>query len=347
MDQRALELAAMRLVSKKVGHVHPPQQKKGDLDKLKRALEEAKEERAKLLLKESHRQKDYRITTVGKVVQERIRLEKIEQSKLDYIKRARGTDAEQLPAEREAAKRSRIHGDQALKRARVLKLHERVTSFRLAGVSCFSVGGRPNDLGLRFDATWGGHYFDEKYYVILTGTHLQIHRHSLPYFIPVDDLAKAFLPLDPGQFCRRVSRFICAFAGRRVLAEQLAKDFSGRASVSYSASLDIITVAGRLKAKGEIPVHSVQLKFDNVLDLIPSKADVCFLRPDGEIVLQKVVLDKIPGEVASAQFFNYSLWIKSVLDKRFTGVTADDVISEGDEEDEENSEEGEESSDAE
>ena len=308
MEQKDLEHAALWLLTKKAGGIV---NKKVDSERLRKTLEQARNERSKLLTEDATQ--EFRLTTVGKVVQDRVQLEKLEKEKVDYIKRARGVDESRISKDQQ----TRANEENALRRGRVLKLAERVISFRLAGVSCFSVGGRPNDLGLRFDATWGGHYFDEKYYVVLSGASLTVHRHSLPYFIPVEELARGFLPFDPGQFCRRVSRYVCAFAGRRVLAEQLARDFFGKATVETSESLDVITLTGRLRAKGNRPVHSVQLKFESMLDLIPHKANVFFLMTDGSMSVFRLDLDPIPSDLSSSQFFNYTLWITSVLDRSF------------------------------
>jgi hypothetical protein len=346
MDQIDLERLALRIVAKKLNDIPtttasiPKSKKDGDgggggedIARLQKLVEDARTERDRLLLRRKSTS-NYNITTVGKVVQDRMKLDRKEKLNIDYIKRARGlpvaeedsTAAEKRVEEKSQFSNQRKEFDQkTFKRSRLLKLGEKVKSFRLAGISCFSVGGRPNDLGLRFDPTYNGHYLDEKFYCILTGKDLSIFRHSLPYFIPIEDLAKAFLPSDPSQFCRRVSRYVCAFAGRKILAEQLMRDFQGKATVDSSVSFDVITLTGRLVAKKNIPVHSVQLKFDSVLELIPNKADVTFLKPNGEMVLQKVILDKIPATVPSARFFNYSIWIKSVLDKRYyEGESSDD-----------------------
>jgi len=309
MEQVDLERAALWFVTKKNGNVK--RQKDDETENLNKMLDEARRARNELLLMgASH---DYQITTVGKVVHDRVQLEKIEREKLEYIKFARGMD-DALVSHNQQLKK---HEEVALRRGRVLRLSERLTAFRLAGVSCFSVGGRPNDLGLRFDATWGGHYFDEKYYVVLTGSNLALHRHSLPYFIPLEELARSFLPFDPSQFCRRVSRYVCAFSGRRVLAEQLARDFFGKATVETSESLDVITLTGHLKAQRNRKVHSVQLKFENVMDIIPHKANVFFLQPDGTMSVFRLDLDRIPSDLSSLQFFNYTLWVTSVLDRSF------------------------------
>jgi hypothetical protein len=344
MEQQRLEKAALLLLTKRLGAVSgSSKHKKHDLERLRKSLEEARNIRDRLMLKESDQ--ELQITTVGRVVQARVDLEKHEKRKIEYIKQARGVQDASVLGDHQ----SRANEAAALKRGRVLKLSERISSFRLTGISCFSVGGRPDDIGLRFDATWGGHYLDEKYYVILSGAALTVFRHSLPYFIPIEELARAFLPVDPGQFCRRVSRYVCAYAGRRVLAEQLSRDYFGKAKLEFSESLDIITLTGRLRAKNDQPVHSVQLKFADVLDLIPHKADVFFILPDGVKTVVRLTLDRIPADLSAIKSFSYTAWVTNVLERSFQNIDpgADDEDDESSGRDEEadakplNNEEGE------
>lgn len=168
-----------------------------------------------------------------------------------------------------------------------------------------------------------GQLLDEKYYVILTAENnvsLSVYRHSLPHFIPVTNLAELFLPSDPAQFARRVSRYVCAFAQRKVLAERMERDFSGAAQlVDCSLSYDIITLRGRLEAQNRVPVHSIQLKFANVLEVLPNQAVVTFLKADGRSMVSEVILDRVQESniVVMDKYFDYSLWVRSVLDRRY------------------------------
>ncbi|NWI85872.1 CENPO protein, partial [Pitta sordida] len=54
----------------------------------------------------------------------------------------------------------------------------------------------------------------------------RIRRHSLPPFIPLERLAREFLPRDLRGFLARLSDHLNAFAGRRFQAEQLQERFS-------------------------------------------------------------------------------------------------------------------------
>ena len=136
MDQEKLERIAKRLFTlKNVDESSSSLKISSEIELLKIELEAAKRERLQMLLRKSSR-KGFQRTTVGQILQTRIR------SKL-------------LPPPTTTTTTT----TDVLHKARVLKLGEQLTSYRLAGISTFSVGGRPNDLGLRFDSTYGVRFY--------------------------------------------------------------------------------------------------------------------------------------------------------------------------------------------
>ncbi|KAH9256492.1 hypothetical protein BASA81_005407 [Batrachochytrium salamandrivorans] len=285
MDQAMLEqLAAEGQRKRREGG---EDRKLGELDLLRKQVAQAKQERSRLLQGQTSR---LRLTTVGsKVMAQRSKL---------LLQMAAPED------------------EDVLTRQKLAKLGEQLASFRLAGVSAFSVGGRPLDIGLRFDSTFAGQIMDDKYYVILTSDSnlsLSVYRHSLPHFVPVIELAKVFLPNDPAQFARRVSRYVCALAQRRILAGRMEKEFDGEAKLTNcSQAFDIITLQGRLL---DGKVHSIQLKFATVLDVLPNQAVVTYLKKDGRAQISEVKLDRVvePSIVLMDQYLDYSLWVRNVL----------------------------------
>lgn len=68
--------------------------------------------------------------------------------------------------------------------------------YRLAGRTLFPVD--ENNVGIRFDTAYQGRYF-EPYYIILRvspkgrSAGLHVHRHTVPYFIPIEKLAADLL----------------------------------------------------------------------------------------------------------------------------------------------------------
>lgn len=225
-----------------------------------------------------------RVATVNDVLRERVTLEESAAERLERRKRARGVAADENEGQQDSASsRLQLEGedrlgslilDLARKRAQLSELGAALAAYRLGGFSAFSVAGRPDDLGLRFDVTWGGQ-FEDPCYVILS-RELAVHRHSVPYFVPLEDLAREFLPRDPVGFARRVSRYMCAYAGRGLARDDLARAFSGEGVVNTSDARDVVTLSGHrftTRVTG-IAVRSFKFVFDDLLDVAPARVDV-------------------------------------------------------------------------
>lgn len=308
MDQATLEQLAAEGRRRRRGE----RRELGELDLLRKQVAQAKQERSRVLQGQRSR---LRLTTVGsKVAAQRTRLLQVA---------ALGPEQE----------------EDVLARRKLARLGEQLASFRLAGVSAFSVGGRPLDIGLRFDSTFAGQMMDDKYYVILTADSnlsLSVYRHSLPHFVPVLELASAFLPNDPAQFARRVSRYVCALAQRRILARRMEQEFAGEATLANcSQAFDILTLQGRLL---DGRVHSIQLKFATVLDVLPNQAVVTYLKSGGRAQISEVKLDRVvePSIVLMDQYLDYSLWVRNVLEHEAAPTaTTNNNNEDGDEDNEE------------
>ncbi|NXY62296.1 CENPO protein, partial [Callaeas wilsoni] len=54
----------------------------------------------------------------------------------------------------------------------------------------------------------------------------RVHRHSIPPFIPLEQLSREFLPRDLRGFLEILSRHLNAFVGRRRQLEQFQERFS-------------------------------------------------------------------------------------------------------------------------
>jgi hypothetical protein len=129
MDQSTLERLGLQLLQSAVPKVFSNPPPDDELAVLRREVEEAKRKRSRLLQNAVASQRSYSVTSVGNLVQRR-----------------------QNPLVKESD--APVHNT-VLRRAKLVKLGERLSSYRFTGVSCFSVGGRPLDLGFRFDSTYG------------------------------------------------------------------------------------------------------------------------------------------------------------------------------------------------
>ncbi|XP_061846856.1 centromere protein O isoform X2 [Colius striatus] len=96
--------------------------------------------------------------------------------------------------------------------------------FYLTGIS-----GKPTKRGVCFclSTAYEGTYLDSYYLDLHTTTsEVQIHRHSIPIFIPLEQIAKKYLQSDIRRFLSVLSDHLNAYVGRRYQAEQLQEHFS-------------------------------------------------------------------------------------------------------------------------
>jgi len=154
-------------------------------------------------------------------------------------------------------------------------LRKQMDGYRLVGVSCFSVGGRPNELGFRIDPSYKGVY-GKREYVILSSS-LKLFRHTLPHFIPVDALDQDYLPHNPGGFIRRIAQYLSVYVGRKLEVDRLRQSLAGKAHVDASEACDVVTVTGRLAGRRGQVYDTVEFKFAALLNATPEIATLTAL----------------------------------------------------------------------
>ncbi|XP_009465662.1 PREDICTED: centromere protein O [Nipponia nippon] len=95
--------------------------------------------------------------------------------------------------------------------------------FYLTGIS-----GKLTKRGVCFciSTAYEGTYLDSYYLDLLTKSEVQIHRHSIPIFIPLEQIAKKYLQTDIRRFLSVLSDHLNAYVGRRYQADQLQERFS-------------------------------------------------------------------------------------------------------------------------
>ncbi|NXW52001.1 CENPO protein, partial [Nyctiprogne leucopyga] len=95
--------------------------------------------------------------------------------------------------------------------------------FYLTGIS-----GKLTKRGVCFciSTAYEGTYLDSYYLELLTKPEVRIHRHSVPIFIPLEQMAKNYLQTDIRSFLSVLSDHLNAYVGRRYQADQLQEHFS-------------------------------------------------------------------------------------------------------------------------
>ncbi|NXN30518.1 CENPO protein, partial [Nycticryphes semicollaris] len=95
--------------------------------------------------------------------------------------------------------------------------------FYLTGIS-----GKLTKRGVCFciSTAYEGTYLDSYHLDLLTKPEVQIYRHSVPIFIPLQQIAKKYLQTDIRRFLALLSDHLNAYVGRRYQADQLQEHFS-------------------------------------------------------------------------------------------------------------------------
>ncbi|NWW55398.1 CENPO protein, partial [Pedionomus torquatus] len=90
------------------------------------------------------------------------------------------------------------------------------------------ISGKLTKRGVCFciSTAYEGTYLDSYHLDLLTKPEVQIYRHSLPIFIPLQQIAKKYLQTDIRRFLAVLSDHLNAYVGRRYQADQLQEHFS-------------------------------------------------------------------------------------------------------------------------
>ncbi|XP_065487890.1 centromere protein O [Caloenas nicobarica] len=115
------------------------------------------------------------------------------------------------------------HSAQAVLEWKIRKVKSTLQVFYLTGIS-----GKLTKQGVCFciSTAYEGTYLDSYHLDLLTEPQVRIHHHSIPIFIPLEQIAKKYLQTDIRRFLSVLSDHLNAYVGRRYQADQLQEHFS-------------------------------------------------------------------------------------------------------------------------
>lgn len=173
--------------------------------------------------------------------------------------------------------------EEAVKKAREMKAQEMYSSCRLTGVSVEPVTS--NKLRICWDTFYQGEFFESFYAEVrMNEGSINLKKHSIPFFIPVQKLASKFLSNDMESFVQQVSIHLNSYICRRQQAIDLQKQHKAVliGEVHTAEAFDFIQLY--LRCLGE----------DNILEACLTYPDLIAVRPS------KVVL-RVSGDVEDAR----------------------------------------------
>ncbi|KAM6279882.1 centromere protein O isoform 2-T2 [Porphyrio hochstetteri] len=162
---------------------------------------------------------------------------------------------------------------QAALERRIRSVKDMLQIFYLTGIS-----GKLTKRGVCFciSTAFEGTYLDSYYLDMLIKPKVQIYRHSIPIFIPLEQIARKYLETDIRRFLAVLSDHLNAYVGRRYQAEQLQERFPDQIEGTLqSNSLWNLLVFNYNVARGSKTFpFSVRLRYGDLCCSLPTEVVV-------------------------------------------------------------------------
>lgn len=222
-----------------------------------------------------------------------------------HSKLARSGEAEKSNPEISRATRA---GQQALLEWKTENAKALLQVFRLTGLS-----GKLTKRGacLCISTAFEGTYLDAYYLDLLIQQPIQIQRHSVPSFIPLEEIAREHLQTDIRRFLSVLSEHLNAYAGRKFQADQLQENFSAflEGSLRGNSLYNLVAFNYGVTGEGRTFPFMAKLTYGDPVSLLPTEATV-------------VCKDNAPGPLAEAAAAHAALFREKPLCEVFGAITA-------------------------
>lgn len=161
--------------------------------------------------------------------------------------------------------------------AKRLKTLEFIQAYRLSGVTVTRVNDRR--IRLRWDTFHQGEYHEAYYMELELKGHMQVYRYTVPHFLPVTNIAEAYLNEDLTYFVDEIGDLLNAYVSRRQQLVQLKQSHfpSIVGDVRCSQSLDYIQLYVLYNNSCKVHIH---LYYDHLHATRPTRVCV-FEMPGG------------------------------------------------------------------
>ncbi|XP_052665127.1 centromere protein O [Harpia harpyja] len=119
-------------------------------------------------------------------------------------------------------------------------------------------------------------YLDSYYLHLLVKPEVQIHQHSVPTFIPLEQIAKKYLQTDIGRFLSVLSDHLNAYAGRKYQADQLQEHFSDQieGTLQRNSLCNLLVFNYKVSSKSKTFPFNVRLLYGDLCCSLPTEVNV-------------------------------------------------------------------------
>ncbi|XP_005510641.2 centromere protein O [Columba livia] len=175
------------------------------------------------------------------------------------------------------------HSAQTVLEWKIRKVKSTLQVFYLTGIS-----GKLSKHGVCFciSTAYEGIYLDSYYLDLLTEPQVRIHRHSVPIFIPMEQIAKKYLQTDIRRFLSVLSDHLNAYVGRRYQADQLQEHFSDRleGTMQRNSLCNLLVFNYNPSSKSETFPFNARLLYGDLCCSLPTEV-VISCAPDAPAAL--------------------------------------------------------------
>ncbi|KFP44614.1 Centromere protein O, partial [Chlamydotis macqueenii] len=160
---------------------------------------------------------------------------------------------------------------------KIKSLKAMLQMFYLTGIS-----GKLTKRGVCFciSTAYEGTYLDSYHLDLLTEPEVQIYRHSVPIFIPLEQIAKKYLQTDVRRFLSVLSDHLNAYAGRRYQAEQLQEHFSDQleGTLQRNSLCNLLVFNYDVSSQSQTFLFNVRLLYGDLCCSLPTEVTVSCTR---------------------------------------------------------------------
>ncbi|NWU69628.1 CENPO protein, partial [Pterocles burchelli] len=199
---------------------------------------------------------------------------------------------------------------QAVLEWKIKSLKAMLQIFYLTGISskltkrgvCFSIS-----------TAYEGTYLDSYHLDLLTQPEVRILRHSVPIFIPLEQIAKKYLQTDIRRFMSVLSDHLNAYVGRRYQADQLQEHFSAQieGALQRNSLCNLLVFNYNVSSQSKTFLFNARLLYGDPCSILPTEV-VISCTPDAPAALaetagvhsdlfRRVALHKAFRSVCSAE----------------------------------------------
>ncbi|NXG59317.1 CENPO protein, partial [Hemiprocne comata] len=175
---------------------------------------------------------------------------------------------------------------QAVVEWKIKSIEAMLKLFYLTGIS-----GKWTTRGVCFciSTAYEGTYLDFYYLDLLIKPEVQIHRHSIPIFIPLEQIAKKYLQTDIRRFLSVLSDHLNAYVGRRYQADQLQEHFSDQivGTMQRNSLCNLLVFNYNVSSKSQTFQFNVRLLYEDPCCSLPTEVIVS-ATPDAPRFLAEV-----------------------------------------------------------